>query len=305
MQNIELLNKQFGITEKLHFTIEEDGFIVANINNQFSTAKISTYAAQVLSFKPKSEEHDLIFLSETSLYEAGKAIRGGIPICWPWFGDDTSGLGRPSHGFVRNQQWAIINSKLDSKGQVNITLGFDATNDTKAVWPYDFELRLNIIVGQALELNLTTKNIGSETFTITQALHTYFNISDIANITVTGLDNKTYLDKLKDFAEDKQQGNVLISQETDRIFQPVNKKVQLIDSMFDRTIDISASGSETIVIWNPWTTAITTIADLDNEDYRRFLCVETANTAQDSVTIPAGKSHCISVNYSLADLNSG
>jgi glucose-6-phosphate 1-epimerase len=299
MQTIDTLNEQFGIADQLHFTVEEGGFIVANINNQFASAKISTYAAQVLSYKPHSDDHDLVFLSEKAVYQTGKAIRGGVPICWPWFGDDTSGLGRPSHGFMRNRQWTVLQARLDSQGRVSVVLGCNANENTKNLWPYDFELSLEVIVGQEVELKLETKNTSSGAFTITQALHTYFNISDIKNITVSGLDNKKYLDKLEDFSENLQQGDVMITQEIDRVFQPVRNKVKLIDSGFNRTINISASGSETAVIWNPWTTAISSISDLDNLHYRRFLCVETANTAQDSVIIPAGKSHCMSVSYSI------
>lgn len=299
MQNIDTLNEQFGIAEHLQFTVEEGGFIVANINNQYAKARISSYAGQVLSYQPHNQTQDLVFISDKANYQSGKAIRGGVPICWPWFGDDKSGLGRPSHGFMRNQQWQILASKKDGDGTITLILGFDSTENTKSIWPHDFELRLEIVVGQKLELKLKTRNTGQTAFTITQALHTYFNISDIEKIIVTGLDGKNYLDKLVGFAESTQSGDVLVSQEIDRVFQSVKNDVHLIDSGFNRTITISETGSETTVIWNPWSTAISNIADLDSEHYRHFLCVETANAAKDSIEIPAGKTHSMAVAYTI------
>lgn len=297
MHTIDNLNQQFGIARQLEFVEDESGFVMVDINNNYAKARISSYAGQVISYQPHTETEDLVFLSDQANYQTGKAIRGGVPICWPWFGDDTSGFGRPSHGFMRNQQWNIIATHAEKEGATTVILGFDATDTSKAIWPYDFQLRLEITVGKELTLKLTTKNTGQNEFTITQALHTYFNISDIEQVTITGLDNKKYLDKLEGFAESTQAGDVQVSQEIDRVFQAVSNDVQLTDKGFDRQITVSASGSETTVIWNPWTTAIGNIADLDAEHYRRFLCVETVNAVTDSVAIPAGEKHSLSVTY--------
>jgi len=298
MQNIDTLNGQFGIKGQLQF-IEDSGFIMVDINNKHAKARISTYAGQVISFQPHTQQNDLIFLSENAVYQTGKAIRGGAPICWPWFGDDTSGYGRPSHGFMRNQQWQVMASNLDLNGITTLVLGASSTDETKAVWPYDFNLILEIKVGKSLELKLTTLNTGNEELTITQAFHTYFKISDVAQITVSGLDGKKYLDKLEGFSESLQTGDVTVSEEIDRVFQAVDNDIYLIDKGFDRKITFSVTGCKTTVIWNPWTTVSSRMTDLDNDDYRRFVCVETANTAKDSVTIAAGKEHSLSVSYAI------
>ncbi len=292
--DIDALNKQFSILNHLQFSIDKGGFVVANINNAYAKARISTYAGQVLSYQPHSEAEDLVFLSNKAKYKSGKAIRGGVPICWPWFGNDISGLGRASHGFVRNQQWEIISTNQDSNGVIKLIFGLNATEYTRTIWPHDFELRLEISVGRDLQLKLNTKNTGHTEMAITQAIHTYFNVSDIEKTTVTGLDSVEYQDKLKGFSKGTQSGNVHISQEIDRIFQPVNDDVMIVDSGFNRTITLSATGSKTTVIWNPWTTAV---SDLSSKHYHHFLCVETANAANDSVTLLAGESHSMSVAY--------
>lgn len=299
MQNQAELNQQFGIKEQLQFNLEVEGFVMVDISNQYANARISTYAGQIVSFQPNNTKEDVLFLSDKVQYVDGKTIRGGTPICWPWFGDDTSGFGRPSHGFVRNQPWTVLASHAFADGRTSITLGITDTEGSRAVWPYTFRLELEVIVGKKLEVKLTTKNTDSREFNISQALHTYFNISDVDNISISGLDSKNYLDKLDDFNSKLQSSDVVISEETDRIYQNAPEYVILNDSGFDRAINITSSGSQTTVIWNPWSTAVTRIADLDDSSYRNFVCVETANAADDTVTIQAGSEHTITAIYEI------
>ena len=299
MQNQAQLNQQFGMTNQLQFNQEVEGFIMVDIVNQYATARVSTYGGQVISFLPNGAVEDVLFLSDKLVYQDGKALRGGTPVCWPWFGDDTSGFGRPSHGFVRNQTWTVLASHALDDGRTSITLGLSDSEASRTVWPYKFELELEVIVGKQLEVKLTTKNVGKKAFSITQALHTYFNISDVNNISITGLDNKNYLDKLEGFNSNHQSGDVLISQETDRIYQNSPKNVVLKDSGFDRAINIASEGSKTTVIWNPWSTSVTKIADLDDRRYRNFVCVETANAADDTITVSEGKEHTITAIYEI------
>jgi len=299
MQKEAQLNQQFNIKDQLQFTEEVEGFVMVDISNQYANARISTYAAQVISFLPNNATEDVLFLSDNAIYKDGKAIRGGAPICWPWFGDDTSGFGRPSHGFVRNEPWSVLASAALSDGRTSITLGLSDSESSRTVWPYKFKLELEVTVGQKLEVKLTTKNIGNKAFTISQALHTYFNISDVDNVSITGLDGKNYLDKLEGFNSKSQSGDVSLTGETDRIYQQAPTSVFLKDTGFDRTINIESSGSKTTVIWNPWSTSVTKIADLDECSFRNFVCVETANAADDMVTIPEGKEHTITATYEI------
>jgi len=299
IQNTVELNQQFGIKDQLQFNQEVEGFVMVDISNQFANARISTYAGQVISFQPRHTEEDVLFLSDKALYQDGKAIRGGAPICWPWFGDDTSGFGRPSHGFVRNQPWSILATQSLEDGRSSVTLGLTETDSSLAVWPYQFELELEVIVGTELEIKLTTKNTGRNAFVISQALHTYFNISDVSNIAISGLDSKNYLDKLEGFKEKPQRGDVTFTEETDRVYQQAPESVWLKDKGFNRTINIKSSGSNTTVIWNPWSTSVTKITDLDESKYRNFVCIETANAADDIVTIQAKNEHVISAIYEI------
>jgi len=295
------LNQQFGMKEQLQFRQGDNGFVMIDISNQYAKATISTYAGQIVSYQPHDEAEDLFFLSEKVLYQEGKAIRGGVPICWPWFGDDTSGFERPPHGFVRNQQWQVLSTEVLEDGRTSVTLVTADSDMTRELWHYEFNLELQFIIGPTLELSLKTKNTGKQFFTITQALHTYFKVSDISNVLIKGLDGKPYIDKLDSFAIKQQTDDITVSHEIDRIYQKSPKEISLTDSGFNRTITISSYGSDTTVVWNPWSTASSNIADLATESYRSFVCVETANVFTDSLTIiPAGREHVVTTVFSIS-----
>jgi glucose-6-phosphate 1-epimerase len=301
MQNHTQLNQQFGIKDLLQFSLGDNGFVMIDISNQYAKAKISTYAGQIISYQPNGVAEDLFFLSDKVRYQEGKGIRGGVPICWPWFGDDTSGFERPAHGFVRNQQWQVHASEALEDGRTSVTLVTTDSDITRELWHYEFNLELQIIIGSNLEMTLKTKNTGKQFFTITQALHTYFKVSDVSNVLIKGLVGKPYIDKLDSFAVKQQTEDIIVSDEIDRIYQKAPKQISLTDSGFNRTITISSEGSDTTVVWNPWSTSIENIADLDAESYRNFVCVETANVFTDSLTIiPAGREHVVTTVFSIS-----
>lgn len=297
MQSEYELNKKFSINDQLHFVQKSSGIIVAEITSQFSRVTISTYGAQVLSYLPEGEVEDVLFLSEKAIYVQGKAIRGGIPVCWPCFSDDDSGFELPAHGFARNQVWQVIATKLSEDGSVTISLALGHTDATMAIWPYEFSLVLEVVINDSLEIVLTTKNLSQESFTITQALHTYFNIRDIDNIEIVGLDKLQYLDKLTDFSEKPQQGHVQVAGEIDRVYLTPPPTVNLTKTGFARDIVITSAGTETLVVWNPGKEITSLLSDVDATAYKNFICIETANAVVDKVLIDAGGHYSISAKY--------
>src|SRR5688500_2636733 len=193
-----------------------------------------------------------MFLSEAAYYEAGKGIKGGTPICWPWFGPDPEQQGRPVHGFVRNRFWNVLRTEMTSNSDSKVTLGLTDTPETRAMWPHAFDLSLEITVGDALNLELITHNTDTQHFSITQALHTYFRIGHIDEVTIMGLEGIEYLDKVENYAQKVQAGAITIDGEVDHIYQRVQGELVINDRGFDRRIRISGSGSKTAVVWNPW-----------------------------------------------------
>ena len=230
--NIEQLNSAYGITGQLKFIEGEGDFPFILISNRSATALISVYAGQVLSFQPADEHEDLLFLSQKSYYDDGKAIRGGIPVCWPWFGADSSDLQRPNHGFVRNSLWTVLGTEAVTDLETKVKLGLMETGKTEALWQQAFALELEISVGNSLTLELITCNTGNEVFSITQAFHTYFQVGNIKQVKVLGLEDTRYFDKLDEGAQKAQMGAVTVSEEVDRIYTGVKNELIIDDVRF-------------------------------------------------------------------------
>lgn len=294
---IEQLNAQFGIAGQLEFVAGKGGLPMIQVNSAKAKALISIYAGQVLSFKPGNEPEDVMFLSEKAYYQDGKAIKGGTPICWPWFGADPEGKGRPAHGFVRNRPWHVIATQATVNGDIVVTLGLTDTPETQAIWPHSFILNQEIIIGDSLNLSLMTRNTGKEKFSITQALHTYFKVGNIAQAKVLGLEGCDYIDKVDSNAQKQQTGAVTIDSEVDRIYLGVGNAMIIEDSALNRRIQITSQSSKTAVVWNPWEKISKEMADLEDTDYQRLLCVETTNAANDVVEVGPGSECRLVANY--------
>lgn len=276
------------------------GLPMINVSNDHADAVISVYAGQVLSFTPKGAA-DVLFVSDKAYYAEGKAIKGGVPICWPWFGADPEGKGRPAHGFMRTRMWSEWETRDNADGSTTVILGVESSPETLAIWPHAFRLAMEITVGKTLQLALVTRNTGDAAFTITQAMHTYFAVGYIAQTTVTGLEGTQYLDKAADGngATKQQDGAISINSEVDRVYLGVLAELAIVDGALNRTIRITSSGNKTAVVWNPWAKIAAGMADLQDDDYTRFVCVETTNAADDVVEVAAGAEFRLVAEYSL------
>jgi len=296
---VEQLNKEFGISGQVEIVEGKGGFPVIEVNNEKAKARISVYSGQVISFQPAGEPQDILFLSESAYYKTGKAMKGGVPICWPWFGPDPEGKGRASHGFVRNRMWNLLSVEATPSGETKVKLGVSADEETQKVWPYSFELVIEIVVGAQLAVSLNTQNTGDEAFSITQALHTYFTIGDVNKVRVTGLDNAPYIDKVDGGTEKTQHGDITVSEEVDRVYTKVKPKLTIEDEALGRRIQISSTNSHTAIVWNPWKEISTNMADLEDQDYQRFICVETANAADEVVEVAPESDYTMKAVYTV------
>ena len=297
--NTEQLNTEYAIPGQLKFIQGAGGLPFIEVTTANSSALISVYAGQVLSFRPAGEMDDLMFLSEKAYYQTGKAIKGGAPVCWPWFGADPQGLGRPAHGFVRNRMWNVVATEITVSGAIRVILGLEDTPETIEIWPQSFTLMLEITVGKSLNLELVTRNTGAQLFPVTQAFHTYFKVGDISQVSVSGLEDTDYIDKVDNSALKKQIGPVVINEEVDRIYLGVRDELVINDIALKRRIRIRSGGSKTAVVWNPWAKISAEMADLQDNDYRNLLCVETTNAATDVVEVSPGRESRLVANYSI------
>lgn len=301
--DITQLNERFGLESQLTFIKGQNDFPLIHVNNSHASALISLYGAQVLAFQPCEAEQDLLFLSSQADYQEGKAIRGGIPVCWPWFGNDPTQVKGTNHGFARSSWWELADTQTLPNGATQIHLTLNDKEKNLSLWPQAFNLQLQITIANTLSLELTTHNTSQQTFTITQALHTYFRVGDIDAITVRGLENTQYLDKLDHQRRKTQAHPVTIAQETDRIYTNVSKTLIIDDPSFKRQIHITANTTKTAVVWNPWKKATAAINDLAPDDYRNFICVEAGNVADASIAILPGQSFNLSTHFNLLHYN--
>ena len=295
--NIEQLNTIHGIAGELAFVPGKGAGPWIEINNGQARAVISVYAGQVLSYRPHGEPEDVLFMGGKAYLEAGKAIKGGIPVCWPWFGPDPLGRGRPAHGFVRNRLWSVVATENTAAGATRVTLGLRDTQDSRVLWPYRFDLNIEITVGDRLGVKLVTRNTGDQIITISQALHTYFRVADIHRVKVLGLEDTDYLDKAGSGERKTQIGAVSVAEEVDRIYLDVRPELLIDDEVFQRRIGISSGGNKTAVVWNPWAKIAAEMGDLEDDDYQRFICVETTNAAEDVVHVPVNGEYHLSAVY--------
>lgn len=302
--DIDTLNAEFGIDGALRFTEGRGGLTMIEVDNGLATALISPYAGQVLAYRPAGAAEDLLFVSERAYFATGKAIKGGVPICWPWFGADPDGKGRPAHGFVRSWPWRVLATSALPSGATRVTLGVADDGHSRALWPYYFNLMVEITVGHSLGLELITRNAGDRPFRITQGLHTYFRVGDATRVRVLGLEGCTYIDKAAG-ANDAiltQEGPVTVSAEVNRIYESVPPSLAIEDPVLGRRIRISSRHSATCVVWNPWVETARAMGDLDDEDYRIMLCVETVNTASEVIQLPGGGEARLAADYTIEPL---
>jgi D-hexose-6-phosphate mutarotase len=266
-----------------------NGFKYLEIENSSATAKVALQGGHLFHYQVHGQE-PLLWLSEKSYFETGKAIRGGVPICWPWFGKHSSNSALPQHGFARTSEFTLLEVNEKDTSCTELTLQLESSAASFALWPYHFQLQLHISIGQSLTIALTTSNCGSSDFTISSALHTYYMVSEIGNTSIKGLDGLKYRNFLTSTCA-KQDGLLIINEEVDRVYDGINTPLTLND--LNRSIQISSMGSSSAVIWNPWKDKSRQINDMADDAYKTMLCIETAIVGNDSRKILAGSQHIL------------
>ena len=271
----------------------QTGLAFLDIVHPKASARIFLQGAQVTGFQAAGQP-PLLWLSEEEDFQPNKAIRGGIPICWPWFGAHPFIVDAPAHGFARTSLWQLGQVEADENG---VTLKFTLTAEPRPDWPYKALLALQVVVSDCLRLTLATTNIGSNELVLTQALHSYFDILNIAQAQVTGLSGSRYDDQLLGVAGlglETVQDELSFAEEIDRVYYPVHP-IALHTSRYD--LEIASTGSASAVIWNPWKDKSVRLSHFPSNGYQSMLCIETANCGRDTIAIAPGHSHTLGVQY--------
>lgn len=266
-------------------------------NHQFTVIKHAKFdavfalqGAHLIHFQLKNQPAT-IWLSKTALYTEGKAIRGGVPICWPWFGPANKELGEnlSAHGFARTSLWSIKNiNELDDGVEVEFQL--QDSPQTRTLWPYSFDLVLKATLTDRLKLELITSNRGIIPFSYRGALHSYLNISTPDSCSVVGL-NEKYTDSLNNKKSMQGDSTLLIDGPIDSVYQKSPTVISLLDKQFKRQLTLNNHGNDSEVLWTPWKNGAKAFADMPDKGYKNMFCIEAAITNENGEVLEAGESH--------------
>ncbi|MDD5331181.1 MAG: D-hexose-6-phosphate mutarotase, partial [Sulfuricella sp.] len=289
---IDDLNQRFAVPGHIQFKEGPGGLTVAEIANAHAEAMIALQGAHVMTFQPRGQE-PVLWLSRFGKFAPGKSIRGGVPICWPWFGPHATEAGFPGHGFARTVMWEVKETQALPDGASFLSFGLVETDATRAQWPHPSTVELRVTVGAELKVELVTRNTGSAPFQLGEAFHTYFHIGDVAEMAIGGLEGCAYLDKVDNFARKTQSGAVTIASEVDRVYLDTATDCLIEDRRLNRRIRVAKQNSLSTVVWNPWTEKAEKMGDFGPEGHRGMVCVESGNAVDNVVTVAPGAAHSL------------
>lgn len=296
MSQLEELRRRFAGADFLSFTELAPDFVAVRVTTAFSTALIALQGAHVMTWQPIGQA-PAIWLSPQAKFAPGKSIRGGVPLCWPWFGPHASEPGYPGHGFARTIPWQLLEARQLPDGRAHLEFAPVMNDAACTQWPHASAVRYTVIVGQELDVALTTTNTGGISFELGQALHTYFEIGDIREASVVGLAGCAYIDKVDGGQRKHQEGAVRFGGETDRVYLGTTGCCEIRDPVLGRTLLVTSTGSRSTVVWNPWTEKAGKMGDFGDEGYLHMVCVETANAADDTIALAPGETHRMAAQY--------
>ena len=296
-QQMQALYGRFGDIDEVTIELHKE-LLAINIHNRAAEATVFLQGAQLSQYHPHKEQ-PVIWLSPECEYKVGSPLRGGIPICWPWFGaleknselvqQQVSPSFEQAHGFVRTLEWDVDYIKPISLDEtaLQMSIVLDANN----LWPFACKLVLKFTIGTRLKLSLEVHNNDTKPFYFTNAFHSYFALGDISKTKVYGLDNKHFVDAMNNWNVFAQQGDITIDREIDRIYEVNGEDIQIVDREWQRQISIISKSSANAIVWNPWVDKSKWLSQFRDSDFKRMLCVESANVGSDNILLEPNERH--------------
>ncbi len=283
------LDRRLGIPGSARIVAGNGGLAKVAITTKDAAGEMYLHGAHVTSWRPRGAE-EVLFVSSESHWQEGRAIRGGVPVCFPWFAGKADDPGAPAHGFVRTAAWQL-ESIVRVGGAVMVSMVSESNAETKRWWPGDFHLVHRATFGSELTLELVVKNTGANSVRFEEALHSYFRVGQIEKVRLQGLDAVHYLDKTDSNREKIQQGPIGIVSETDRVYLNTTDAITLADDSLRRRIRVAKENSFTTVVWNPWIEKARALADFGDTEWMQMVCIETSNVADCAVELLPGQQH--------------
>lgn len=285
MPDLEELNEIFALEECLSFELHPSGLILGRVSLPECRAEFMLYGAHVLSYQPANRDRSILFVSDQAIFERDKPIRGGIPICFPWFGSNTGDASLPAHGWARTSEWQLIETaRLSNQVIVRLALYHD-----------EIQVTVEMVFGAELSVEVTVVNNRDVPLSFEIALHTYFQIDSLDDVEITGLESVPYLDQLKNVTHPGDNLVIRFTEETDRIYQGIVEQITLVEKGANSRVHVVPRGSQSTVVWNPWIEKSKRMADFGDEEYLRMCCIETANVRANKIVLAPGGVHTTGV----------
>ena len=294
------LDRRFGLAGIATVVEGNGGLPMVRVATPLATGEMYLHGAHATSWKPAGAE-EVVFLSSRSRWEDGQAIRGGIPVCFPWFRAKSDDPHAPAHGFVRTKAWQL-ESILQRGDAISVSMFTQSDESTKRWWPADFRLVHRATFGTELQLELEVTNTGTTAVRFQEALHTYHRVGHVETARLHGLDEVRYLDNTDSNREKVQHGDVVIASQTDRAYLTAQPEVELEDPTLHRRIQIAKENSATTVVWNPWVEGARALADLGDDEWTQMFCVEASNVLDCAVELEPGKLHRMAAKITVASM---
>ena len=276
------------------------GLPKVRITSRAAVGEMYLHGAHVTSWKPAGRE-EILFLSSQSRWEHDRAIRGGIPICFPWFGNKADEPKAPAHGFVRTKAWQLESIAQVGDGAV-VSMFTESDEDTKRWWPADFRAVYRVTFASELGLELVVTNTGTTSLRFEEALHAYHRVGNVLKTRLAGLSGITYIDKTDSNRKKTQQGEIAIVSETDRVYLDTNNAIEMEDPVLRRRTHVAKENSRTTVVWNPWVQKAQSLADFADDEWMQMICIETSNVSDFAVHLAPGQTHTMKALVTVAEL---
>jgi glucose-6-phosphate 1-epimerase len=277
-----------------------DGLVRISIATPLATAEVYLQGAHIARYQP-ADAAPVLFLSEKTHLAPGKAIRGGVPIIFPWFGARAGHPESPAHGFARTMEWELESLVRCDNSDIHLVLRLSSNSATLSQWPHEFTIRHRITIGAKLHMALEVENRSDAPFAFEEALHTYLAVGDVRSASVAGLENTSFLDKV-DSGQRKQEDTepIRFTGETDRVYLDTTTTCIIEDPTLARRIAVEKSGSATTVVWNPWIEKAKAMADFGDDEWPTMLCIETTNADTNRITLPLNAIHTMTATVRFA-----
>ena len=274
---------------------QRDQITLMRLENRHGSVTITPLGATVLGYRPRGED-EVLWVSDTARFDGNRPVRGGIPVCWPWFGPHPTDPAQKAHGFARHALWHVESVTADADTS-RAVLQLEPDERIRGIWPWAFSLRLTVTLGETLRLDLTGENRSQESWTVSEALHSYFSVWNGGDLHIRGLEDLHYWDKQAGGTRGVQNGPLHLSPPFDRVYFDHDGSTVIDDG--SRRIRIDKRGSASTVVWNPGPEGARAFEDMPDGAWREMVCVETANAIDNAYTLHPGESHTLTTILSV------